>query len=130
MSWPDRILANTVGVVYRGVSGNVDPWTLSQLKDQAAADTKQALGPNASPSDVAAAQANAVQGIDNYLVSTDSHPDQAGVRLPGLGVIGTPEFLAKLEKVVYGLIAAGALVGVFYFLQRYGSMLKQTFSKR
>jgi hypothetical protein len=130
MSWYDSVLSNTVGVVYRAASGNVDPWTLQAQKDQVAADTKQALGPNASDADVAAAQANAQNGIDTYLMSINAHPDQAGIRLPGLGVIGTPEFLAKLEKVVYGLIAAGALVGVFYFSQRYGSVVKQTFRKR
>jgi len=52
------------------------------------------------------------------------------VRIPGLGVIGTPEFLARVEKIVYGLIAAGAVLGVFYFSRRYGSTLKQTFRKR
>src|SRR5690349_8151807 len=110
MGWTDSILSNTVGLVYRGVSGNVDPWTLANEKEQVAADTKQALGPNASDSDVAAAQVNAQNAIDNYLKSIDAHPDQAGVRLPGLGVVGTPEFLGRLEKIVYGLIAAGALV--------------------
>ena len=67
---------------------------------------------------------------DNYLRSIDAHPSQAGVRIPGLGVIGTPEFLARVEKIVYGLIAAGAVLGVFYFSRRYGSTLKQTFRKR
>jgi hypothetical protein len=130
MSWTDSILSNTVGVVYRAASGNVDPWTLAQQKEQVAADTKQALGPNASDADVAAAQANAQAAIDSYLKSVDAHPDQAGVRLPGLGVIGTPEFLARLEKIVYGVILVGGVVGVFYFSRRYGSILKQTFRKR
>ena len=130
MSWTDSILSNTVGVVYRAASGNVDPWTLAQEKEQVAADTKQALGPNASDADVAAAQANAQAAIDSYLKSVDAHPDQAGVRLPGLGVIGTPEFLARLEKIVYGVILVGGVVGVFYFSRRYGSILKQTFRKR
>lgn len=130
MSWYDSVLSNTVGVVFRGVTGNVDPWTLQAQKDQLAADTVQALGPDATDSDIAIAQAQALSETDSYLKSIDAHPDQAGVRLPGLGVIGTPEFLAKLEKVVYGLIAVGALVGVFYFTRRYGSTLKQTFRKR
>lgn len=130
MSWTDSVLANTVGLVYRGVSGNVDPWTLAQQKEQVAADTKQALGPNASDADVAAAQANAQAAIDSYLKSVDAHPDQAGVRLPGLGVVGTPEFLARLEKIVYGVLLVGGVVGMFYFSRRYGSILKQTFRKR
>jgi len=130
MSFFDTVLSNTVGVAYRGATGNVDPWTLQVQKDQIAADTKQALGPRASDADVIAAQVRAQNEIDSYLKSVDAHPDQAGVRIPGLGVIGTPEFLAKLEKIVYGLIAAGAVVGVFYFSQRYGSVLKKTFRKR
>ena len=76
------------------------------------------------------AQARAQSEVDSYLKSVDAHPDQAGVRLPGLGVVGSPEFLVKLERLVYGVLAAGALVGVFYFSRRYGSILKQTFRKR
>lgn len=130
MSWYDTVLSNTVGVAFRGVTGNVDPWTLQAQKDQLAADTKQALGPNATDADVAAAQASANTLVDNYLTSVNAHPDQAGVRLPGLGVIGTPDFLAKLEKLVYGVIAVGAAIGVFYFSRRYGSIVKKTFEKR
>ena len=130
MSLFDSVLANTVGVVYRGATGNVDPWTLQVQKDQIAADTKQALGPRASDAEVLAAQVQAQNEVDAFLKKIDAHPDQAGIRIPGLGVIGTPEFLAKLEKIVYGLIAAGAVVGVFYFSQRYGSVLKKTFRKR
>jgi hypothetical protein len=130
MSWYDTVLANTVGLGYRAVSGNVDPWTLQNLKDDAAAQAAQALGPDANAAQIEAAQASAQSEIDAFLKSTDSHPDQAGVRLPGLGVVGSPDFLRKLEKLVYGLIAAGAVVGGVYFAQRYGSVLKKTFRKR
>jgi len=75
-------------------------------------------------------QSAAVNQQGAYLKSIDAHPSQAGIRIPGLGVIGTPEFLARLEKIVYGLIAAGAVFGVFYFSQKYGSAIKQTFRKR
>ena len=130
MSWYDSVLANTVGVAYRAVSGNVDPWTLQVIKDDSAAGIAQALGPDADPVTVAAAQNQASNEVDKFLTETDSHPDQAGVRLPGLGVIGSPEFLQRLEKLVYGTIAVGAVIGLFYFSQRYGSVLKQTFRKR
>jgi len=129
VAWYDTVLSNTIGVPFRALSGNVDPWTLAAQKDQIAADTKQALGPGATDSEVAIATAQAQNEVDKFLTSTDSHPDQAGFRLPGLGVIGTPAFLAKLEKIVYGVIAAGALVGVFYLSRRYGSTLKKTFAK-
>jgi len=130
MSWYDTVLSNTVGVAFRAATGNVDPWTLQAQKDQIAADTKQALGPDATDAEIATAQVKAQTEVDSYLRKNDAHPDQAGVRLPGLGVIGTPEFLAHLEKVVYVLIAIGGIAGVFYFSQRYGSTLKKTFAKR
>jgi len=92
--------------------------------------SKQALGPDATDAEIAAAQNSAVNQQDNFLKGIDAHPSQAGLRIPGLGVVGTPEFLARVEKIVYGLIAAGAVLGVFYFSRRYGSTLKQTFRKR
>jgi hypothetical protein len=124
------VLSNTVGLAFRAVTGNVDPWTLQQQKDQIAADTAQALGPDATDADIATAQTQAQAQVDSYLKANNAHPDQAGVRLPGLGVIGTPEFLAKLEKLVYGAIAVGALIGLFYFSQKYGSSIKKTFEKK
>jgi|SRR5579859_2695036 len=131
MSWTDTILSNTVGVLYSARTGQVDPWTLANEKEQIAADTKQALGPDATDADVAVATAKAQGEVDSYLKSIDAHPDQpCGIRLPGLGCTDSPEFLAKLEKIVYGLIAVGAVIGLFYFSQKYGSTLKKTFGKR
>jgi hypothetical protein len=130
MGFLDSVLANTVGVAYRGVTGNVDPWTLANLHEDLNAGIAQAAGPNATDAEIAAAQSAAVNEQDNFLKSIDAHPDQSGLRLPGLGVVGTPEFLANLEKIVYGLLAVGAVVGVFYFSQRYGTTLKKTFRKR
>jgi len=126
MSWYDSVLSNTVGAAYRAVSGNVDPWTLQQQKDQIAVDTARALGPNADAATVAARTAQAQAEVDNFLRSTDSHPDQAGVRIPGLGVMGSPEFLLKLEKVVYVVVGVGGIAGVIYFAVKY----KQIFGKR
>lgn len=113
MSFLDSVLANTVGVGYRAVTGNVDPWTLANMHEDLNADIKQALGPDATDAEISAAQSAAVNGQDNFLKSIDAHPDQTGVRIPGLGVIGTPEFLARVEKIVYGLIAAGPCSGCF-----------------
>jgi hypothetical protein len=126
----DSVLSNTVGVVYRAATGNVDPWTLSNMQQDLSTGIAKALGPDATDAEIAAAQSAAVHQQDNYLKSIDAHPDQAGLRIPGLGVLGTPEFLANLEKIVYGAIAVGAVVGVFYFSQRYGRVIKQTFKKR
>jgi hypothetical protein len=131
MGFLDSVLSNTVGLAYRAATGNVDPWTLATIKDDSNAGIKQALGPGASDADVAAAQVSAQNEIDNYLHSIKAHPDDAcGLRLPVLGCVEDPEFLAKLNKIVYGLIAVGAVVGLFYFSQRYGTVIKKTFRKR
>lgn len=120
----DSVLSDTVGVAFRAVTGNVDPWTLQNIKDDTAAQIAQASGPDADPADVAVAQAQANADIDSNLLSQDAHPSQAGVRLPGLGVVGSPEFLARVEKIVYGLIFVGAVGGVLYFGAKYKSVWK------
>jgi hypothetical protein len=124
-------LSNTVGLAYRATTGNVDPWTLSQLKQDQSAARVQALGPDATDAEKAVAAAQAADQVDSYLKSVNAHPDQPCVlRLPGLGCADSPEFLAKLEKIVYGLIALGAGVGAFFLWQHYGSTIKKTFAKR
>jgi hypothetical protein len=127
VSWTDTILSNTVGVVYRAASGTVDPWTLQAQKDQTAADILQASGPNADPAQVAIAVAQANSSIDANLLSQGAHPDQAGVRIPGLGNLGSAEFLAKAEKIVYGLIVVGVVFGGVYF---YSQFYRPIFKKR
>ncbi|HET7107792.1 MAG TPA: hypothetical protein VFI38_13360 [Candidatus Acidoferrum sp.] len=130
MSWYDGALSNTVGVVWRAASGTVDPWTLQGIKDDANADIAQASGPNADPAQVAINQAQTSSEIDLNLVQEGAHPDQAGIRIPGLGNIGSADFLAKAEKIVYGLIFVGAAVGALWLYQSYGSIVKGAFRKR
>jgi len=135
MSWYDGVLSNTVGVLYRAASGTVDPWTLQQQKDDAAATIAQAAVDGngvqrVDPAQVAILQAQTSSMIDENLMQQNLHPDQAGINIPGLGNIGSAEFFVKAEKIVYGLILAGSVLGVFYFSQRYGSTLKETFRKR
>ncbi|HLZ50843.1 MAG TPA: hypothetical protein VKP61_08840 [Candidatus Acidoferrum sp.] len=132
MAWYDTVLSNTLGVAYRSYTGNVDPWTLQQLRDEASVSNVNALGPDATDAEKAVAAAQAANGVDSYLKSINAHPDQstAGPRIPFFGQIGSVEFLAKLEKLVYGTIAVGALIGLFYFSQKYGSSIKKTFEKK
>jgi hypothetical protein len=126
MSWTDTILSNTVGVLYSARTGNVDPWTLANQKEDLAAATARALGPDADPADVAAAQAAATQQQDDYLKSIDAHPDQAcGLRLPNGTCLNSPEdFLKAAEKLVYGVIAVAAIGGVIYFGLKFKSVWK------
>ena len=71
MSWTDTILSNTVGVAFRAATGNVDPWTLQQQKDDIAAATKQALGPDADP-DLVAQKTAAALHIGLFLAFVES----------------------------------------------------------
>jgi hypothetical protein len=127
MGWIDSVLSNTVGVAFRAVTGSVDPWTLQQIKDDTAAQIAQAAGPDADPADVAAAQAAASSAIDSNLLSQHAHPSQAGVRIPGLGVVGSADFLVRVEHLVYGAIAVLGIGGALYFALKYRKVLKGTF---
>jgi hypothetical protein len=145
MGFVDGVLSNTLGLGYRAVTGNVDPWTLDQQKQDVAASIAQASGPNVDPATLAAAQASAQNEIDKYLYDTHAHPDQSGVRIGGvigklLGggndglVIGGPDdnttaLYATLQKYVYGGLVLVAVVGGVYFWRLYGSTLKRAFPK-
>lgn len=124
MSLSDTILSHTVGIAFRAVTGNVDPWTLNEIKADTAAGIAQASGPDADPATVAVAQAQASASIDSNLIAQDAHPSQAGVRLPYFGVVGSAEFLKKLEHVVYATLAVAAVGSVAYFALKYKNTFK------
>jgi hypothetical protein len=129
MAWYDGVLSNTVGLAYRAYTGNVDPWTKQQIVDDTAAGIQKASG---GTIDLATASAQAEQVVSQTLISSNADPSQASgaPRLPLLGVPGTPEFLAALEKLVYGAIAVGIVVSAFYIYRVYGSTVKRTFARR
>src|SRR5579862_4474122 len=110
MSFLDSVLADTVGVAYRAVTGNVDPWTKTNIQEETAAGVAQALGPNASPQATQDAQNSASQLITDQLLSSDADPSQAGIRIPGLGTVGSGQFLANVDKIVNGAIVVGLLI--------------------
>lgn len=125
MSFLDSVLSNTVGVAFRAYSGNVDPWTLQAQKDDIAAATKQALGPDADPALVAQKTAAAQAEVDVFLRNTDAHPDQVSLRLPGVGVLDLP----KIQKLVNGALVVIAVGSVIYFGVLYHKTLGRQFRK-
>lgn len=128
----DSIMSNTVGVLYRARTGSVDPWTLANQNEELAGQIAQAKGPGADPADVAIAQAAAVKEQNDYLKSIGEHPDQActGVALPVIGCLDGDNYLSYLNKIVYGALFVGAVVGGFWLYQSYGSLVKGAFRKR
>jgi hypothetical protein len=110
VSWSDSILSSTIGVAYRAYTGNVDPWTLQNLKDDAHADNAVALGANdtstygeVDPGDLAIANAKTDSSID---------------------LTDTASYLKAAEHVVYALLAIGAVAGAGYFVLKYRHTLK------
>lgn len=78
---------------------------------EAAGIAKAAAG--SSPAVVAELQARAKAELDGFLLKTDQGPQGTGsgtgLRLPGLGVVGTTGFYAKLNTLVKGIIVLGLL---------------------
>lgn len=136
MSLTDTILSNTVGVAYRAYTGNVDPWTLQGIKDDAHAANVQALGGNdpetygpVDPGDLAIANAKSDNAIDQNLISQNAHPSQSTslprIHIPLLGdLTDTASYLKAAEHVVYSLLAIGAIGGVAYFAIKYRQTIK------
>ncbi len=127
MSLYDSILSNTAGVVFRAYTGNVDPWTLQQQKDDAAAAITKALGPNATPEEIAGAQSQVESEIDTTLKQANAHPDQAslGPRLPIIGVLDLP----KIQKLVDGALVVLAVGALLYFGVLYHKTIRREFGK-
>lgn len=117
-------LSSTFGAAFRAVTGNVDPWTLEEVKKDTRGGIAKASG-GADPSVIKERQRQADAEIDGYLKSVDAHPSQAGVRIPGLGVIGSPEFLAKLKVLVFSALGIGAFLLVVYFGATFLRVLKK-----
>ncbi len=102
-------LSSTVGAVFRAATGHVDPWTVREIKSETRKDIKRA-GSGLPPGTVEEAQRRADAEIDGHLKQIDAHPDQAGLRIPGLGKVGSPEFLKRLQSLVIFGFAGIALV--------------------
>lgn len=127
MSVSDWILSNTAGVAFRAYTGNVDPWTLQQQKDDANAAAVKALGPDATPDQIAQAQSQVDSAIDTTLTMQGAHPDQAsfGPRLPLIGQLDLP----KIQKIVDGILITAAVGALLYFGVLYHKTIRREIEK-
>jgi hypothetical protein len=85
MSLWNTIIGNTVGTLYSARTGNVDPWTAANAKEQLAADMRQAAGPNADPGYVQGLITQAQREYDRTLVTfrAPGEGSEAGGAAPG-----------------------------------------------
>lgn len=133
MSFIDTVLSDTVGVGYRAFTGNVDPWTKANLVQATDAGLVTALGSGASADSIAAQQSVASATVSDALMTSQGGADpsqSSGLRLPGLGVFGSADFLSKLNNLVTLAIVAAAVLGGFYLFQHYGRSVHETFRRR
>jgi len=99
MSWYDTVLAEHDRSALPRVFGKRGSRTRRGAKKIRSRRTpRERSGPNATDAEVAIATTKAQNEVDSYLKTTNAHPDQAGIRLPGLGVIGLRNFSRILKK--------------------------------
>ncbi|MGH7744436.1 MAG: hypothetical protein ACREQ5_06385 [Candidatus Dormibacteria bacterium] len=119
MSFLNTLKADTIGVAYRAFTGNVDPYTLANIQENTNAGIAKA-GTGQDPSVIAAQQAAAARDITSVLNANDANPLnpdgslKVGLRVPGLGVVGTAPFLKNVETLVYSALGLVVIGGVAY----------------
>jgi hypothetical protein len=140
----DSVMSDTVGVLFRAGTGNVDPWTKQQLIDQAAADQV------AAGADPATAQAQAEEDVTDTLKSftlggddrVGADPSQASLSLPsgqslktalyslthdtgdGCGITNLGGCI-KIPSWVFYVAGAAGVLAVLYILGPYVGLLKR-----
>ncbi len=102
-------------------TGNLSQHQLEEIKADVGKDIAKASA-GANPAVIVEKQKQAAAEVENFVRSIDAHPDDAGLRLPGLGVVGSAEFLAKLNMLVKVLWTFAILALVLYGLARVGGI--------
>lgn len=136
MSIFDTVLSDTIGVPFRAVTGNVDPWTKAELIDDAAA-AQVAAG-----ADPATAQATADAAVTAQLKTftlggsdrVGADPSQATFSLPssralgdafhtddgsGCGLTNVAGCLPDVPSWVYWAAGAAGIAAVLWLLRPY-----------
>src|SRR5260370_637918 len=131
MSFWNTVLGNTVGTVYSAWTGNVDPYTVADIKSDTRADIKQA-GQGLSPEQVKAQQDAASRTIDASLNVNDANPWnpdgslKKSIRVPLLGTLDSLKVLKTLEAGTYTVIALVVIGGITYLAVK-GAQLTREF---
>jgi|SRR5712691_2540506 len=95
------------------VTGNLTQHQRDVIVAKEKADIAKAAA-GMPPAVVKELQTRAEKELDAFLLKTDQGPlgtgSGVGLRLPGVGVVGTPEFYAKLTTAVKAFAIIGALL--------------------
>lgn len=104
------VMSDTVGLVWRGFTGTVDPWTKNNIVTCNAAQLQKASAGSLSKCQAtAAAQTSAT----NYLVSVGGDPSQASCGLKS----SLDKFLSDIESVLlWAGIGAVVLILAYAFI--------------
>ncbi len=102
-------------------TGNLSQHQLEEIKADVSEDIAKASA-GANPAVIVEKQKQARAEIENFIRSLDAHPDDSGLRLPGLGVVGSQEFLSNLNTLVKVLWTIAILALVLYGLARVGGI--------
>lgn len=107
--------------LWNAATGSLSPNQVQAGKEQLSKDIAKASA-GAAPAVIAERQKQAVGEYDSFIRSIDAHPDDASLRLPGLGKVGSPEFLAKLDKAVKWIWVLVILAVLLYALAQIGGI--------
>jgi len=146
VSFLDSVLADTVGVGWRAVTGTVDPWTKQQIIDDTNASTTASLksaqsnGYDITDAQIAATATENGTLITDTLKTTNfpgvpggadsSDPSDAGIHVPGLGNVGSTAFLGKIDTIVNLALVGGVLLFGFWVYQNFGRAVGGSFSRK
>src|SRR5260370_1976409 len=109
MSFWNTILGNTVGTVYSAWTGNVDPYTIAEIKSDTRGDISKA-GAGLSPEQVKAQQDQADRDANSVLNLNDANPYnphgslKKSLRVPWLGPLHSLKVLKPLTALLYTVI--------------------------
>lgn len=117
MSW----FAPVSDFFYNAATGNLSQHQVDAGKAQLAKDIAQASR-GLAPAVVAEKQKQALAEYEGFIRSIDAHPDDASLRLPILGKVGSPEFLDKLDKGVKAIWIIAILAVALYLLAQIGGV--------
>jgi len=119
------IFDSVSGFLCNATTGNLSASQAQQIKDQAVKNTITAAGQAGHDPAVQQALADRVKKEIDSVLNTfglqgesgsdiGASPDQSHTaRLPGVGVTSVENLEAFRKKLTYGLLAAGAVVGLF-----------------